>query len=90
MDWDEFLAGLSDRDKAIINCLVEGKPLAHVARRRRLSASTVRSRKQHLAKAVAEFMGLDILVDIQRRPRWKDNLNATRERLSCREERRHL
>src|ERR1035438_9140371 len=28
MDWQTFTAGVSDRNQAIINCLVEGKPLA--------------------------------------------------------------
>src|SRR5208282_3414847 len=28
MDWQTFMASLSTRDQAIINCLVEGKPLA--------------------------------------------------------------
>ena len=37
MDWDSVMAGLSARDRGIINCLVEGKPLASLARRRHLN-----------------------------------------------------
>ncbi len=90
LDWDAFLAGLSDDDKAIINCLVEGKPLAVLARATGINSSTFQYHKERLAKAVADFMGVDILVQVQRQPQWKDSLDATRERLACHDQRRHL
>jgi hypothetical protein len=90
MDWDSFMAGLSERDKAIIHCIVEGEPLATLARKRHLNNSTIMYHKERLAKAIAEYMGCEILIDIQRRPGWKNSINCTRERLACREERRHL
>ncbi|MGO8926295.1 MAG: hypothetical protein ACLQU3_05315 [Limisphaerales bacterium] len=40
IDWQTFMASLSARDQAIINCLVEGKPLASLARRRHLNNAT--------------------------------------------------
>jgi hypothetical protein len=43
-----------------------------------------------LADAIAKFVGPDIIMQIQRRPGWKDSINASRERLACRDERRHL
>jgi hypothetical protein len=90
MDWDSFMAGLSDRDKAIIHCMVEGEPLASLARSRGFSASTLMYREERLAKAIAEFMGVDIIIEIGRKPRWRDSINCSRERLAFREERRHL
>jgi hypothetical protein len=90
MDWDSFMASLSARDQAIINCLVEGKPLASLARRRHLNPSTVKYHRQRLALKIQDFMGSDILIQIRRKPNWKDSLDATRERLACRDERRHL
>jgi hypothetical protein len=90
MDWDSFMGGLSERDKAIIHCIVEGEPLATLARKRHLNNSTIMYHKERLGKAIAEYMGCEILVDIQRRPGWKNNINCTRERLACREERRRL
>jgi hypothetical protein len=90
MDWDTFMAGLSERDKAIIHCIVEGEPLASLARSRGFSASTLMYRKERVAKAIAEFMGVDIIIEIGRKPRWRDSINCSRERLACREERRHL
>ena len=90
LDWQTMMAKLSARDQAIINCLVEGKPLASLARRRHLNNSTLLYRKRRLADAIADFMGSDILIQIRRKPNWKDSLDASRERLACREERRHL
>jgi hypothetical protein len=90
IDWQTFMASLSARDRAIIGCLVEGKPLASLARRRHLNSSTILYHKRRLADAIANFMGSDILIQIRRKPNWKDSLDASRERLACREERRHL
>jgi hypothetical protein len=90
MDWDSFMAGLSERDKAIIQFIVEGKPLASLARRRRLNNSTILYHKNRLALKIQDFMGSDILIQIRRKPNWKDSLDASRERLACRDQRRHL
>jgi hypothetical protein len=90
IDWSDFLAGCSKRDQAIIGCLVEGKPLASLARRRQLNTSTLRYHKERLALKIQDFMGSDILIQIRRKPNWKDSLDTSRERLACREERRHL
>ena len=90
MDYDSFMATLSARDVAIINCLVEGKPLASLARRRHLNTSTLLYHKERLALKIQDYMGADILIQIRRKPNWKDSLDASRERLACREERRHL
>ena len=90
IDWQTFMASLSARDQAIIKCLVEGKPLASLARRRHLNNSTLLYRKERLALKIQDFMGSDILIQIRRKPHWKDSLDASRERLARREERRHL
>ena len=90
MDWQTFMASLLPRDQAIINCLVEGKPLASLARRRHLNTSTILYHKRRLGDAVLEHFGKDIIPQVLRKPNWKDSLDSTRERLACREERRHL
>jgi hypothetical protein len=89
MDWDVFMAGLCDRDQAIIECVVQGDPLTTLARRRGLNCSTLRYHKDRLAKAITEFMGFDILAQVQRRPQWKDSLDSTRERMAVRYDRCH-
>jgi DNA-binding CsgD family transcriptional regulator len=90
LDYDSFMASLSARDQAIINCLAEGRSLASLARRRHLNTSTLRYHKERLALKIQEYMGPDIIIEIQRRPGWKDTLNASSEKLACRDQRRHL
>jgi len=90
MDWDSFMAGLSGKEKAIIRFMVEGKPLTRLARKRHMDSSMMRHHKDRLAKSIVEFMGVEILAEIQRRPGWKESLNTTREKFACREGRRHL
>jgi DNA-binding NarL/FixJ family response regulator len=46
LDWSEFLAGLSKREQAVITCLIEGRPLAGLARRRHLNLSTMMYHKE--------------------------------------------
>ena len=90
MDWSEFASALTERERAAINCLVEGRSLRDVAKCFRVCDSTMQGDKRKLAVKIQEFFGPDILVQIRRKPNWKDNLDASRERLACREERRHL
>jgi hypothetical protein len=67
---------------------MQGKPLASLARRRHLNHSTLLYHKERLALKIQNYMGSDILIQIRRKPNWKDNLDASRERLARREERR--
>jgi hypothetical protein len=90
IDWQTFMAGLSARDQALINCLIQGKPLASLARRRHLNSSTILYHKRRLGDAVLEHFGKDIIPQVLRKPNWKDSLDATREKMACREERRHF
>jgi FixJ family two-component response regulator len=89
IDWQAFMAGLSARDQAIIQFLIEGTGGSAIARKLRVCPSTIQLRKRSLAKAIIEFMGDDILIEVRRLPRWKDSINASRERLACKHERNH-
>jgi DNA-binding NarL/FixJ family response regulator len=89
MDWEGFMAGLSSRDQAIIQFMIEGKTCPSMAKQLKIHHSTVRTKTKNIAIKVAEFMGADILIQTQRKPGWRDALTATRERLACREERKH-
>jgi len=44
--------------------------------------------QRNVGMKLLEFMGVGILVEIQRWPQWKQNLETIRERMACREERR--
>jgi hypothetical protein len=40
------------------------------------STSTMRQSKQNLAAKILEFMGAEILLEIQRQPQWEQNLDS--------------
>jgi excisionase family DNA binding protein len=44
---------------------------------------------KHVRIKIVEFMGPEILIEIQLRPQWKQDLEATRERLACKHQRAH-
>jgi hypothetical protein len=75
MDGEMFMAGLSSRDQAIIQFLIEGKSIGSMAKKLKVNDSTIQHSKRSLAVKIAEFMGLEILIEIQRRPQWKQNWN---------------
>jgi len=89
MDWESLLASLSLRDRAIIQFMIEGKSGSAMARKLKVCPSTISNRKKDLAVKIQDFMGYKILVDIQRQPKWRNDLAANRERLACRHERNH-
>jgi len=48
------------------------------------SRSALQGDKQRLARQTIELFGSDILAEVQRLPRWRESLVATREKLACR------
>jgi DNA-binding NarL/FixJ family response regulator len=89
LDWQTLLTRLTEREKAVVVYLLEGKTVSDVAWAFKVSRSTMQESKNRLVNLIREFMGADILVEILRLPGWKDSLNASRERLACRFERRN-
>lgn len=89
LDWQSFCAGLSERERTMVVFVAEGKTLRDAAHVLKVSDSTMQNSKRDLAVKILEFMGIDILVQVQRLPGWKKDLEATREKMACRIERRH-
>ena len=89
MDWQSFMASCSARDQAIIQFLIEGKTGSAMARKLGVCTSTINHSKKNLAVKILEFMGWDILVQVQRTPRWKQDLQSIREKMACKHERCH-
>jgi DNA-binding CsgD family transcriptional regulator len=89
LDWQSFMASLSARDQAIIQFTIEGRTSSSMARQLGVCPSTIQHRKKNLALKILEFLGADILIEVCKSPRWKQDLQATREKMACREERRH-
>lgn len=89
IDWEFFLGSLTDREKSVVEGLLMGLNGSEIGRGLGLDPSTIRYFKDRLANKILEFMGPDILVEIRRRPSWKDNLNCNREKLACKTHRRN-
>jgi hypothetical protein len=90
LDWEAFLKGLTAREKAVIEFILAGRKMSEVAVQFRVSLSTIQTCRNRLADRILDYMGHDILKDIRRSPSWRNNLNAARERLACKNHRRHL
>jgi hypothetical protein len=89
MDWADFMAGLSPEDQAIVRFMIEGQKCSTMASKLRVHPSTIQHRKHQLGKAILEYHGSDILLQVQRSPRWKNDLAATKEKMACKHERSH-
>jgi hypothetical protein len=89
MDWEFFLACLTAREKSVVEYLLAGRNMSELARNLRVDRSTIQYFKNRLADKILDYMGLDILIEIRRWPGWKNSLNASRERLACKVDRRH-
>jgi hypothetical protein len=87
LDWQALWLTLDERKRTALHCLVEGRPLTEAALALGISRTGARKLKKKLKAAVAEFLGADALAQVQKLPRWKDNLQAARERVACRVER---
>jgi hypothetical protein len=68
---------------------IEGKTGSDTARKLNVSDSTSQTSKRQLRIKITEFMWLEILIEIQRRPEWQQNLEATKEELACQYDRPH-
>jgi hypothetical protein len=87
MDWQEFVADLPARERAVVEFLVQGASGSAIARKLKTTDSRIQTIKRHLAKAIVEFMGPEILKEIQKLPAWKNSILATRERMACKYDR---
>ena len=89
IDWEELLGSLTKRQQLLVECMLAGKNRVQAARSIDVSSWTINYDRTRLAEKIVEFMGADILVTIARIPGWKNNLNANRERLACKGDRRN-
>jgi hypothetical protein len=73
--------------KAVLLCLATCEELTSLVARFRKCRSMLQNHKDRLALLIKEFMGEDILRQIQERPCWHNDMHVNRERLTCRWER---
>jgi hypothetical protein len=84
MDWETFFERQTHRGRMLLTVVAEGRTLRHVARMIGVSDSGIQLEKKKLAVALAEFMGANILAEVNRQPMWRNNITAGRERQACR------
>ena len=87
IDWERLIESLDKVCKEILRCLSEGIPLTELKAKLKRSRSALQQDKERLADLVLEHFGADILVQVQEQPRWRDNIEASREKTACRYER---
>jgi hypothetical protein len=83
LDWNELVQGLGHVAKEILKALANGHELTRLVRRLRRSRSSLQSDKMQLAKLIRERLGENILIQVQERPGWQNNIVAMRERPAC-------
>jgi hypothetical protein len=84
MDWDTFMAGLSNMEKLVVECLCDGTTLRAAGRSVGVCDSTMQHHRRKIGQKILEFMGASILADSTKQPRWRDNLQADREKRAVR------
>jgi hypothetical protein len=87
LDWAPVVASLDPNGREVLTCLVIGEDLTCLVPRLGRSRSALQKDKERLAGLVREHFGPDILVLVQQQPKWRDNIDASRERMACRYER---
>jgi len=88
LDWELVVNSLDRTAKAILVALSEGRELTLLVRPLNRSRSALHYDKARLGRLIQACLGQDILLQAQTRVAWKDTLDAVRERLACRLERR--
>lgn len=89
IDWDAFMAGLSQVEMLVVEFLSAGKSLREAGRKVGLSDSTMQNYRKKIAAKLLEAMGVDILKDIALTPSWRIGLDCEREMMACRADRRN-
>jgi hypothetical protein len=87
MDWDWVSEQLDEVARAILCCLASGENLMVLVPRLGRSRSALQHHKERLARLIQDWLGSDIMRQVQERPAWLNTVHATRQRMACRWER---
>jgi len=84
MDWDTFLTDLNKMEKLVVECLCDGRTLRAAGRSAGVCDSTMQHHRRKIGQKILEFMGANIVAESIQQPRWRDNLQADREKRAVR------
>lgn len=90
VDWQTFLRTQNRLGRDIIRCMLEGRSIRALRRWGKVGYERILLQKRKTAAALKDFMGPNIIQEINRLPQWKGNLRASREKLACRERHRGI
>ena len=90
LDWEALMAGLDDRELAIVQTTINGGTLDRLARRFGISNPRLTQIKKALGQRIKQSWGTTAIADATRAPAWHACLNASRELSRCRHERAAL
>lgn len=79
LDWDEFMAGCSDRQQLILTAIATGQPQREVAKALQVSAPRVCQLRDRLALDIREHFGPAVLEETMAEPAWRHDMNARAE-----------
>jgi hypothetical protein len=84
LDWAQLVPLLDGNAREVLVCLSKGEDLTTLVPKLKRSRAALQIDKQHLAALVREHLGQEILLQVQEQPRWRDDVQANREKLVCR------
>ena len=87
LDWAKLVSVLDSMACEVLVCLSAGRDLTTLVVKLKRSRSSLQEDKRRLARLVREYLGTDILQQVQSLPGWMNNVVAQHERLACRAER---
>jgi hypothetical protein len=85
LDWKTFYGRQTRRGRRLLAVVAEGSSLQHGARLLGLSDSGIQSEKKKLASALVEFMGVNILADVNRQGEEVSESRQARQRIDQRQ-----
>jgi len=86
LDWSDFVAGLDSLSHRMITVFARGGSARELKAISGLSDSGLSGRKRKLIAELKEALGADCLADAGRKPAWRADVAAQRERDMCRHE----
>ena len=89
LDWADFLGELDKRQLTMLGDVAVGEPMGRTLRKQKVTYEIIRGVRRSMAEEVKECFGDDVLAEVGKNPRWWGDLNAAREIVACRADRRH-
>jgi hypothetical protein len=88
VDWQEFIDSHDYRYGILLKDIAEGRTVMERARESRQRYSQVRCLKNRMEGELREFLGPEAIADSVHMPLWRSNIQAGKEKVACKADRR--